>query len=334
MKLSNVFYFKNIVDGYYPDENRNSIDTKSVVQVVQDDIKKLSDDDFCEVIISCFIPDLYSGMGKCEKLYTKLTELMVGEWWRRMGGNYRLPTKKSGTEDVELTYQNISIVCDAKVFRLGRSQKAPNVKDFLKLASVQLWINNLKNSYQLQKKDISVIGGLVTYSSLHEWESDSEVYEECTNHAIPVVMLPYEVLALLVKNKNRFCLTEFTRMWEYSANNVRTSRRKVNYWNYISTYICDLIGISKEEYRLAMKEYHRDILLAVVEYRRLVQENIDQSTRKIYQKMNEFTTMESLKEYAVQEIERRDNALALDYRKHIDIFRFYKDVDERKKGLD
>lgn len=124
MNLSNVFYFKNIVDRYYPDENRPAVDISSVVAVVKEDIKKLSDEDFIEVITSCFIPDLYSGMGKCEKLFTKLTELMVGEWWRRMGGSYHLPTKKSGTEDVELIYNSVSIACDAKVFRLGRSQKS------------------------------------------------------------------------------------------------------------------------------------------------------------------------------------------------------------------
>lgn len=107
------------------------------------------------------------------------------------GGSYHLPTKKSGTEDVELIYNNISIVCDAKVFRLGRSQKAPNVKDFLKLASVVLWIHNLEDRYHSQSIQQVIIGGLVTYSSLHEWESDSEVYEECTNPSTPVVMLPY-----------------------------------------------------------------------------------------------------------------------------------------------
>lgn len=198
MELSNIFYFKNIVDRYYPDENRPAVDIQAVVSVVKEEIKELPDADFSEVIISCFIPDLYSGMGKCEKLFTKLTELMVGEWWRRMGGAYNLPTKKSGTEDVELICDKISIVCDAKVFRLGRSQKAPNVKDFLKLASVRLWIDNLNDNYRKNHVDRSVIGGLVTYSSLHEWESDSEVYEECTNHDTPVVMLPYEALALLL----------------------------------------------------------------------------------------------------------------------------------------
>lgn len=114
MKLENVFYFKRIVDDLYPDEDRPPVDIQSVVDREKERIKALTDEDFSEVIISCFIPDLYSGMGKCEKLFTKLTELMVGEWWRRMGGEYRLPTKKSGTEDVELKYENTSIVCDAK----------------------------------------------------------------------------------------------------------------------------------------------------------------------------------------------------------------------------
>ena len=327
MELSNVFYFKNIVDRYYPDENRPAVDIQSVVAEVKEDIKKLSDTDFIEVITSCFIPDLYSGMGKCEKMFTKLTELMVGEWWRRMGGSYNLPTKKSGTEDVELIYNTISIACDAKVFRLGRSQKAPNVKDFLKLASVKLWIDNLNANYKKRKVNRSVIGGLVTYSSLHEWESDSEVYEECTNHATPVVMLPYEVLALLLKYKERVQISEFVKLWNYSENRVRTSRQKSNYWTYVSNFICKLLSISIAEYNAEMKEYHKDILLAAAEYRKIVQDTVDAVKDSIAADLDKYTTVESLRNYALNEIERRDNATALDYLKHIDDFRNYRDQD-------
>jgi len=94
MNLNNIFYFKKIVDKYYPDENRNPVEIQKIAVEVKHTIKELTDDDFIEMLISCFIPDLYSGMGKREKLYTKLTELMVGEWWRRIGGDYYLPTKK------------------------------------------------------------------------------------------------------------------------------------------------------------------------------------------------------------------------------------------------
>jgi restriction endonuclease len=320
MNLDNVFYFKRIVDQYYPDENRSPVDTKAVIDVVQEDIKHLNNDDFSEVIISCFIPDLYSGMGKCEKLFTKLTELMVGEWWRRMGGEYRLPTKKSGTEDVELKYNNISIVCDAKVFRLGRSQKAPNVKDFLKLASVVLWIKNLKKNGSNH-----VIGGLVTYSSLHEWEKDSEVYEECTNHDTPVVMLPYEVMALLLRYKCRVKIPEMLNLWNYRENSVITSRSKQNYWGYITRFICNLLSITESEFKGEMKAYHRLILNSVAEYRRIVQNTVDAVVAAVSADLNRFDEINQLKHYAINEIVKRDNATALDYLKHIDDFRYYHD---------
>lgn len=327
MNLDNVFYFKKIVDAIYPDENIPAANIPEVVRSVKKSIQQVSDEDFCEIIISCFIPDLYYGMGKREKLFTKLTELMVGEWWRRMGGEYRLPTKKSGTEDVELIYNNISIVCDAKVFRLGRSQKAPNVKDFLKLASVKIWINNLNKSYTQKRIDRHVIGGLVTYSSLHEWESDSEVYEECTNHDTPVVMLPYEVLALLLKHKSMANPPELARLWDYDANNVLTSRNKSSYWNYIRQYICKLIHLSADEFDHSMKEYHRVILLAVAEYQKNIQSAVGQVRMNISAELDKYTEIEQLRAYALKAIEIRDNAVALEYLKHIGAFRSYRDQD-------
>lgn len=320
MNKNNVFYFKKKVDDIYPDENRPPVDIQNVVCSVMTDIRSISDDDFIETIISCFIPDLYSGMGKCEKLYTKLTELMVGEWWRRIGGDYHLPTKKAGTEDVELMLGNDSIVCDAKVFRLGRSQKAPNVKDFLKLASVRLWIDNLHIT-----KGKNVIGGLVTYSSLHEWESDSEVYEECTNIDTPIVMLPYEVMALLLKYKDRYDIHDLLGLWNYSENNVKTSRDKKNYWTYITSFICNLLSITDTDYQNEMKEYHRCILLAANEYRSIVQESIDDVKNAIIADLDRFDDIEQLKEYVAEEIIKRDNSQALDYLKHIDDFRYYRD---------
>lgn len=323
MNLNNVFYFKNIVDKLYPDENRAPVDIQSVVKIVQASITSLPDEDFIEVMISCFIPDLYTGMGKREKLFTKLTELMVGEWWRRMGGTYRLPTKKSGTEDVELIYNNISIVCDAKVFRLGRSQKAPNVKDFLKLASVRLWINNLNELYTSRHDEHYVIGGLVTYSSLHEWESDSEVYEECTNHQTPVVMLPYEVLALLLNYKNNDSIFKLISIWNYQENNVETSREKTKYWDYITAKICMVANIKQSEYDRVIREYHKKILEAVEEYRKIVEDTVTETKLNVLKEMSQYKSIDDLRDYALKMIVDRDNATALDYLKHINDFRHF-----------
>lgn len=103
-------------------------------------------------MISCFIPDTYKNNGKKEKLYTKLAEVLVAEWWKRVGGQAIVQTKKSRIEDVELTFKTKSIVCDAKIFRLGRSQKAPNPKDFLKLTSVKKWMTNLVERYKKMER--------------------------------------------------------------------------------------------------------------------------------------------------------------------------------------
>ena len=328
MNINNIFYLKDIVDGEYPDENRPPVNIQQVVDNVKDSITCLSNEDFSEILISCFIPDLYSGMGKREKLFTKLTELMVGEWWRRMGGDYRLPTKKSGTEDVELTFDDVSIACDAKVFRLGRSQKAPNVKDFLKLASVRLWIGNLNKGYSQKNINRHVIGGLVTYSSLHEWEKDSEVYTECTNHKTPVVMLPYEVMAFLLKYHEKYDLSKFIALWDYKKNKVITSRMKDRYWDYIETFICNLTKVPRNKYKSEIKDYHRDILKATSEYKKLIQKNINQVKEKIQAEINEFNDINRLKEYACRELERRDNADANKFLEHINTFRYYLDQTE------
>ncbi len=95
MKDKNVFYIKNIVDGKITEETPR-VKTQKIVEETKNAITLLSNDDFIEVMIGCFIPDTYKDQGKKEKLYTKLSELVVGEWWRRMGGTYILPTKICG----------------------------------------------------------------------------------------------------------------------------------------------------------------------------------------------------------------------------------------------
>lgn len=79
MKDENAFYVKNIVDNEIS-ENTKRVDTAKIVEKVQKNIIELSDKDFIEVMIGCFIPDVYRDQGKKEKLYTKISELLVGEW--------------------------------------------------------------------------------------------------------------------------------------------------------------------------------------------------------------------------------------------------------------
>lgn len=322
MKDKNVFYIKNIVDSKIT-ENTPRVQTQKIVEETKTAITLLKDEDFIEVMIGCFIPDTYKDQGKKEKLYTKLSELVVGEWWRRMGGTYILPTKKSGTEDVEMILVDKSIVCDSKIFRLGRSQKAPNVKDFLKLASVVTWINNLNARYKSEKKKHGVVGGLVTYSSFHEWESDSEVYLECSNQVTSVVMLPYEVLALLLKNKSKFVLADLLGLWDYKKIGMKESKEKSVYWKTVESFLRTLLHLDEKQYQKEIKEFRDKIVEAKDKYRKLVEDDIKNKHDTIEKTINAFTDLDELKKHSIKEIDSYENAQNRDYLARIDQFRKY-----------
>ena len=74
-----------------------------------------------------------------------------------------------------------------------------------------------------------------------------------------------------------------------------------------------------------MKRFHTDILHAAAEYRKIVQDTVDEVKKSISANLNQYKTLEDLRNYALNEIERRDNATALDYLTHIDDFRYYRD---------
>ncbi|MCP5170117.1 MAG: HindIII family type II restriction endonuclease [Hahellaceae bacterium] len=81
------------------------------------------------IVHSGYIPESYEADSSAETLYSKLIETVVLEWSKRIGfKNSKLPTQKASMEDVSILDDHHVIVCDAKSFRLGRSQGAPNVK--------------------------------------------------------------------------------------------------------------------------------------------------------------------------------------------------------------
>ena len=74
-----------------------------------------------------------------------------------------------------------------------------------------------------------------------------------------------------------------------------------------------------------MRNYHRLILAAASEYRKIVQNTVDEVKASVFADLSRFDDIDQLREYVADEIVMRDNATALDYLKHIDDFRSYKD---------
>lgn len=134
-------FMMNFVDSYFDGTNK-SFDNNIVAEDFSRYLKNFSDDEFCNMLIyTGYIPDLYESDSSQETIYSKLVEIMVCEWANRMGFVGQILKTKASYQDVNILIDNKIIVCDAKSFRLGRSQAAPNVKDFLKLADIEKWLN-------------------------------------------------------------------------------------------------------------------------------------------------------------------------------------------------
>jgi len=144
--------------------------TPDTVKNFQKYLQDLSDEELAEILsVAGYIPDFYAPDGAEETLFSKLVEVLVGEWAKRIGFlESFLQTAKSSVEDVTIKDKEHVIVCDAKSFRLSRSQASPNVKDVIKEGDYRKWLGN--------HKDREKLGGLITFPSMHDNWSNSDIH--------------------------------------------------------------------------------------------------------------------------------------------------------------
>jgi len=206
----------------------------------------LSDDDFEQILITNgYIPDLYGSDSSEETLFSKFVEEIVCAWASKIGLSAKCVKQKASYEDVNISINGKMVVCDAKSFRLGRSQPAPNVKDFLKLEDMRKWLARFPQNQQL--------GGLVAFPSKHEWTSSSDVYLYCSTKSIPTLMLSYEYLALLFHFRTRFTQNDLLKMWNYQTifpnplDKKMSGGNKDAYWKAVNQAIETNLKISKKE---------------------------------------------------------------------------------------
>ena len=228
--MSDSFYIKDFVDMKFA--NKQNIDHEKIADEFMRKVQAEMDDLRFEhlLMIAGFIPDLYQSDSSEETLFSKLIECLVAEWARRMGFQAKIVKQKASYEDITITIDNRAVVCDAKSFRLGRSQAAPNAKDFLKLEDIRKWRSRYKESW----------GGLVTYPCRHEWTKGSDIYQYCSSNDAPTVMLPYKYLAYLLHYKSTYSVLDLKKMWDYKRifpaklkKNMRGGNKKP-YWDKIN----------------------------------------------------------------------------------------------------
>ncbi len=208
--------------------------TDSAVKNLQAAFKKMDNEEFAFLVChSGYIPEIYSADSSQETLYTKFIEALVMEWGVRLGFDKSvLPKMKSSTEDVTFLDDTNVIVCDAKSFRLGRSQGAPNVKDVLKHSDIEKWLSK----YNKHNK----IGGLVTFPSQHDWKKGSDFYQYTSDKNLPTLCLNYEHMAFLLLTgfKKEHLINLFEAYGDVFPNKLpKSGNNRDQYYEAIEKYL-------------------------------------------------------------------------------------------------
>lgn len=310
--MADFFLIKNYVNSRYI-SGRIVNHEDIAVDFVNNVLRKFDDDTFIDQLIFLgYIPDLYANDSSEETLYSKLVEVFLCEWATRMGYVGKYVKQKSSYEDVNINIGGKIIVADAKSFRLGRSQKAPNVKDFVKPADYRKWIARHDNG----------LGGLVAYPCAHEWKNKSDTYKYCSSNNTPIVMLPYKLLAFLLVAKikhNREI--DISPLWEYSRIFPNTVSCRSDYWNKMFAEIVTVSQTSEEEMRGFLR-YADSLIQECIRSNLHELEDIKQTIlNNIESEVNEISNIEELKKGFISFRTTYETKLINDLIKRISKFR-------------
>lgn len=259
--------------------------------------KEFSDDQLADLLIySGYIPDLYDNDSSQETLFSKLVEVLVCEWACRMGFSSHFIKQKASYEDVNITINGKVLVCDAKSFRLGRSQKAPNVKDFVKLEDIRKWLARYDNT----------LGGLVTYPCTHDWSLSSDAYQYCSDKSAPTVMLPYKYLSFLLKYKNNFNTYDLAALWDYNTIFPTTLQKKMRggnknaYWLKINAEISKITKTTPQELRKYLSEADKLIRECILANLAILEKNKSDIISNINDSINAETDINKIKKELIK----------------------------------
>lgn len=293
-----------------------TVDTEKVTEDFFSMLNEINDQDFVNILItSGYIPDLYGADSKEETLFTKLCEALEVNWATRMGFEAKTVTQKSSYEDVVIRINNKTIVSDTKSFRLGRSQQAPNVKDFVKPEDYSKWA---------ERHSGERLGGLVVYPQLHEWTKKSDAHIYCSDKKNPILMLPFHYLAYFLHRKGTFNSNDLEKLWDYDKIFPEKASGRTDYWKKINKVILQITGDSVSNFKSFLESSEKEIFNFVLDKIQLLEEQKQLRIKNIESEINEIPE-EMLRETFLryrQEIETKD---IITFKERIEKFRLTKD---------
>lgn len=293
-----------------------TVDTEKVTSDFFIMLNEISDKDFIDILItSGYIPDLYGADSKEETLFTKLCEALEVNWATRMGFEAKTVTQKSSYEDVVIKINNKTIVSDTKSFRLGRSQQAPNVKDFVKPEDYSKWA---------ERHPGERLGGLVVYPQLHEWTKKSDAHVYCSDKKNPILMLPFHYLAYFLERKSNFDVNEMEKLWDYNRIFPEKANSRNDYWQRINKVILEITGDTEEHFKDFLKLSETKIFKFVLTKIQHLEKQEILKIKNIESEIKSIPDEELRKEFLRyrQEIETQD---IVTFKERIEKFRLAKD---------
>ena len=303
-------FIENFVNTHIKD-GKVKPDTDAVVLLFRNAIQKFSKEDFAFLLLhSGYIPDYYAADSSEETLYSKLIEAIVCEWSIRIGFNKSYLQKvKSNKEDVTIVRRNDVIVCDAKSFRLGRSQQAPNVKDVIKKAAYITWLECYDNMNQ--------IGGIVTFPSLHKHKKATEVYQYFTEGNPSIMMLTYEDMSyMLLRNYTAddiiHFLKNYNEIFPVPSTDITVYTEGINKYLFSKISVIDYLEFIDESKKIInLKIQH-------------VLDNLNDKMAKAKEQINDeimHKSFEDLRKFAIETKYQHECQDIIDKEKNIRKFR-------------
>lgn len=231
-RLASYDFIEKFIEENVADWSKWNIDiqTDDIEALFSEKIGEMENTEFEFLLLhSGYIPDYYGKDSSQETLYSKLVEALVCEWAKRIGfTESHLQKQKSNKEDITIMVDNKVIVCDAKSFRLGRSQATPNVKDVIKKEAYTTWLS----AYDEEAR----VGGLTTFPSMHDWKKGGAAYHYYTEGNPSIMMLYYEQMAYMLHHHIEASqVIDFLNSYEETY--PEPSEDKSYYWKGIRDFL-------------------------------------------------------------------------------------------------
>jgi hypothetical protein len=290
-------FIENFISNYVG-RGTKTPDTDKVVAAFAEEITGLDKSSFIFLTLSSgYIPEFYTHDSSEETLYTKLMEVLVCEWAKRVGFvDSSIQKQKSSMEDVCIRLANSVIVCDAKSFRLGRSQGAPNVKDTIKKADYLKWQENYRDVFYEGNVRYSTIGGVITFPSLHRWKGESDAYLYCTDKSDPIMLIYYEYMAfMLIANVSHETIIHTLN--NYSTLFPEPTRNQHLYFEQITNSLFGNHAQSLVDYMKLTIEISEELVAHKLD---LIVNGIEEGKKSITEEILNLNDTESLKQRLIE----------------------------------